>query len=98
MPDDCHLCSKGYLDKCMQTFKKPSEEQAIGSMKKGVRPEKILNQHEENIKQSANQPAKSSGGGKRSGGKKGKKASKQQEQEEVKEPKSEFNPMDVSPF
>jgi len=44
MPDQVHLCSAAFLNKCLEAFVKPSEDEAIKLIKKGQRPEKILKQ------------------------------------------------------
>ena len=35
MEDESHICSSGYIKKCMETFKRPSEVKAVELIKKG---------------------------------------------------------------
>ena len=43
MADECHLCSVGFLNKCLARFEKRSEQEAIACFKAGMRPEKLMN-------------------------------------------------------
>ena len=47
MADDCHIVSVALLNKCLARFEKRSEAEAITMTKKGTRPEKLLNQQEQ---------------------------------------------------
>lgn len=42
MPDEAHLCSAKFLQSALDTFKAPSETEAVKMIKKGQTPDKIL--------------------------------------------------------
>ena len=42
MPDETHLCSVAFLNKCVDVFSKRLEQEAIECVKKGLRPDKLL--------------------------------------------------------
>lgn len=46
MPDNSHLCSVNFLNKCLDRFSKRSEQEALQCVKKGMRPDKLLNKQD----------------------------------------------------
>ena len=67
MADESHLCSVNFLNKCLARFEKRSEQEAIACVKRGMRPEKLMNKQEEESKEETPtlRKNKSRGGGKR---------------------------------
>jgi len=51
MADECHLCSVGFLNKCLARFEKRSEQEAIACVKAGMRTDKLMNKMEEQQKE-----------------------------------------------
>lgn len=47
MTDGSHLCSVSFLNKCLEIFVKRSEQEAVDCVKKGLRPDKLLNQQDQ---------------------------------------------------
>lgn len=67
MADESHICSVNYLNKCLDLFAKRSETEAIACVKRGARPEKLMNTQE--AEDEPEPPVK----GNKKGGKGGKK-------------------------
>ena len=65
MADDSHVCSVNFLNKCLERFVKRSEQEAIGCVKRGLRPDKLLIKEEEKDAQQDEPAAR----GKNKGGK-----------------------------
>ena len=43
MADESHVCSVHFLNECLERFSKRSEQEAVACVKRGMRPEKLLN-------------------------------------------------------
>ena len=65
LADECHVCSSGFLTKCMATFKRLSEAEAVKLIKKGKRPEKLIKKQSAQGQSAPLDKKKSSGGGKK---------------------------------
>lgn len=77
MADESHLCSVNYLNKCLDLFAKRSEQEAIACVKRGARPEKLMNTQEADDEPEP--PVK----GNKKGGKGGKKQKSQQQEKKA---------------
>ena len=95
MGDEDYLCSVGFLNKCLMRFEKRAEREAIACVKRGMRPEKLMNKEQDEHKEEPQSNRKNKGG---KGGKRARAAQESNAEQTKKQNNLESVQTKVCPF